>query len=71
MNKGMGKVEVYRFQLEAIAETLRVVANSYKCRDRKTCLDRMVAQAELYAKNALNGEADKRVGWMSDSAHGG
>lgn len=57
----MEETTIYRFQLEAIAEALRVVANSYHCREQKTCLDRMVTQAEQYAKNALNGEKDKTV----------
>lgn len=57
----MEEITIYRFQLEAIAEALRVVANSYDCREQKTCLDRMVTQAEQYAKNALNGEKDKTV----------
>ena len=61
MSKGMEKVEVYRFQLEAMAEALRVVANAYKCRSRETCLDRMVSQAEIYAQNALDGRIDERV----------
>lgn len=70
-DKGMEEVVIYRFQLESIHDALRVTANIHNSRQRETCHDRMVAQAELYAKNALAGEKDKRVGWMSDSSHGG
>lgn len=61
MKNGMEKIEIYRFQLDSIKEALRVTANSYDCRKNKTCLDRMVTQAEQYAENALNGEIDKPV----------
>jgi len=61
MGKGMEKIEIYRFQLENIKDALRVTANTYKCRDKVTCLDRMVTQAEQFAENALNGEIDKKV----------
>lgn len=57
----MEEITIYRFQLKAIEEALRVVANTYKCREQVTCLDRMVAQAEKFAQNALNGEKDKEV----------
>ena len=57
----MEEVVIYKFQLEAIKDALRVVANTYKCRDMVTCLDRMVAQAEKFAENALNGEKGKIV----------
>lgn len=57
----MEEILIYKFQLKAISEVLRVVANIYGCREQKTCLDRMVAQAEKYAKNALDGCKDKEV----------
>ena len=57
----MEEVTIYRFQLEAIKEALRVTANAHNCRDLVTCHDRMVSQAEQFAINALNGEKDKRV----------
>jgi hypothetical protein len=59
--KTMEEITIYKFQLESIYEALRVVANTYKCRDQETCLDRMVAQAEQFAKNALNGEKETIV----------
>jgi hypothetical protein len=60
----MEKVEIYKFQLESIADALRVTANTYQCRKKATCHDRMVTQAEQYAKNALAGEIDKEVKYM-------
>jgi hypothetical protein len=60
----MKEVVIYEFQLKAISEALRVVANVYDCREKKTCLDRMVTQAEIFANNALNGEKDKRVPYV-------
>jgi hypothetical protein len=61
-------VPIYRFQLKAIESALFTVANQYKCREQNSCLDRMVAQAEQFATNALNGEMDKtvRYGVISD-----
>lgn len=58
---GMEEVTIYRFQLDAILEALRVAANSYDLRKQETCLGRMVTQAERFAKNALKGEKDKYV----------
>lgn len=57
----MKEVVIYEFQLEAIRNALRLVANVYDCRNNETCMDRMVTQAEQYAINALNGEKDKYV----------
>jgi hypothetical protein len=57
----MEEITIYKFQLEAIKEALRVVANTHQCRTQETCMDRMVTQAERYAENALNGEKDKTV----------
>lgn len=61
----MEEITIYKFQLEAIKEALRVVANTYKCREQVTCMDRMVTQAEKFAENALNGEKDKVVRYGS------
>lgn len=59
--RGMEKIEIYRFQMEDIKDALRVTANAYDCRNKATCLDRMVTQAETYAVNALEGRIDERV----------
>ncbi len=57
----MKKIEIYKFQLQAIKEALRITANIHKSRDGKTCFDRQVRQAEKYAENALNGMIDIQV----------
>jgi len=57
----MEEITIYKFQLESIKEALRVVANTYDCREQETCMDRMVTQAEKYADNALKGEKDTIV----------
>jgi hypothetical protein len=58
----MEEVTIYKFQLEAIKEALRVTANIHNSRKTlETCHDRMVVQAEKYAENALKGEKDKEV----------
>ncbi len=57
----MEEVTIYRFQLEEIADALRMTANIYDCREQKTCFDRTVAQAEQFALNALKGEKDTKV----------
>lgn len=61
----MEEITIYKFQLEAIKDALRVTANIHDSRDKskkgRTCHDRMVAQAEKYAENALKGEKDTRV----------
>lgn len=63
----MEEITIYKFQLEAIKEALRVTANIHgsrdKAKDGRTCHDRMVAQAEQYALNALKGEKDIDVKW--------
>ena len=61
----MEEVTIYKFQLEAIKEALRVAANSFECRNQTTCVDRMICQAEKYAENALNGQKDIEVKYGS------
>ncbi|MDA3906426.1 MAG: hypothetical protein PF484_10150 [Bacteroidales bacterium] len=58
----MEEVTIYKFQLEAIKDALRVTANIHNSRKTlETCHDRMVVQAEKYAENALKGEKDTVV----------
>ena len=61
----MEEVIIYKFQLEAIQDALRLTANIHDSRKGETCFDRQVRQAEKYAENALNGEADKRVNYIT------
>lgn len=64
----MEEITIYKFQLEAIKEALRITANIHdsrnKAKEGRTCHDRMVAQAEQYALNALAGEKDKKVKYL-------
>jgi hypothetical protein len=67
LNK-MEIITIYKFQLEAIKEALRVTANIHDSRNKRkegeTCHDRMVRQAEKYAENALKGEKDIEVRYI-------
>lgn len=62
----MEKITIYKFQLKAIREALRLTANIRRDQNKKgeTCHDRIVRQAEKYAENALKGEIDKSVSYM-------
>ena len=61
----MEEITIYKFQLEAIREALRVTANIHESRKKKeTCHDRMVVQAEQYAENALKGEKETVVKYL-------
>ena len=64
----MEEITIYKFQLEAIIEALRITANIHgsriKGKDGRTCHDRIVAQAEMYANNALLGQKDKEVPYL-------
>lgn len=56
----MEEVIIYKYQLEAIKEALRITANIHNSRNTlKTCHDRMVVEAEKYANNALEGKIDE------------
>ena len=58
----MDEITIYKFQLESIKDALRVTANIHDSRNKskkgRTCHDRMVSEAEQYAKNALEGKKD-------------
>ena len=64
----MEEITIYKFQLEAIKEALRITANIHgsrnKAKEDRTCHDRMVSQAEQYANNALDGKKDTIVPYM-------
>lgn len=64
----MEEITIYKFQLERIKEALRVTANIHgsrnKAKEGRTCHDRMVAQAEQYANNALEGKKDVEVRYI-------
>lgn len=64
----MEEITIYKFQLEAIKDALRVTANIHDSRNKlkkgETCHDRMVREAEKYAENALKGEKDIQVPYI-------
>ena len=64
----MEEITIYKFQLESIKDALRVTANIHDSRDKskegRTCHDRMVSEAEQYAKNALEGKKDTPVKYV-------
>ncbi len=64
----MEKVEIYKFQLEAIENALRLTKNIYvnKKDEPETSYDRQVKQAKKYAENALKGKIDEPVPYMGN-----
>ena len=65
MGKGMEEITIYRFQLETISEALRITSNIHNSREGATCHDRQVRQAYEYSKNAMEGNKDIVVRYMS------
>lgn len=61
----MKEVIIYEFQLKAIIEALRITSNIHDCNQGITCYDRQVRQAYEFAKNALEGNKDKEVNYLS------
>ena len=61
----MEEITIYKFQLESILEALRITSNIHECSKLETSHDRQVRQALQYAKNALNGEKDIQVNYMT------
>ena len=61
----MKEITIYKFQLESILEALRITSNIHDSSQLRTSHDRQVRQALQYAKNALNGEKDIQVNYMT------
>lgn len=61
----MEEITIYKFQLENIVEALRITSNIHKCSKLETSHDRQVRSALLYAKNALTGDKDIEVNYMT------
>jgi len=61
----MEEITIYKFQLESILEALRITSNIHDSSQLRTSHDRQVRQALQYAKNALNGEKDIQVNYMT------
>lgn len=61
----MEEITIYKFQLETILEALRITSNIHNCTKGETSHDRQVRQAYQFAKNALNGEKDIVVPYVT------
>lgn len=61
----MEEKTIYDFQLKVIIEALRITSNIHESSKGVTCHDRQVRQAYEYAKNALAGNKDKKVEYIS------
>ena len=61
----MKEIVIYEFQLKSIVEALRLTNNLHECSKGETSFDRQVRQAYEYAKNALNGEKDITVNYIT------
>lgn len=60
----MDELKIYKFQLEQIKDTLRIVANLLNSRTKETSLDRDIMVSIGMIDNALNGEIDNSVNRM-------
>jgi hypothetical protein len=60
----MEEIVIYKFQLEAMVDALRVTSNIHECQKGVTCHDRMVKQSLQYGRNALEGKKDKIVPYI-------
>lgn len=60
----MEEIVIYKFQLEAMVEALRITSNIHKSHEGKTCHDRQVRQSLQYGKNALAGKKDEHVKYI-------
>jgi hypothetical protein len=61
----MEEITIYKFQLENIIEALRITSNIHNCSKLETSHDRQVRSSLQYAKNALNGDKDIEVNYMT------
>jgi hypothetical protein len=57
----MEEVTIYKFQLKAIYEALRLTSNIHESHKLRTSHDRQVIHAKQFAINALEGKKDERV----------
>jgi len=57
----MEEIKIYKYQLDVILDALRMTANLHDSRKGVTAYDRVVRQAESFAKNALEGNINNRV----------
>ena len=57
----MDEIIIYKYQLKAIQNALRLAININDCnkKDNQTCFDRQMLKAKLFVDNALNGKTDE------------
>ena len=60
----MEEVTIYKYQLKAMIEALRLTARIHDCHKKETCHDRMVISAKKYGENAIEGKKDDKVDRM-------
>ena len=61
----MKEIVIYEFQLKSIVEALRLTNNLHECLKGETSFDRQVRQAYEYAKNALKGDKNVEVSYIT------
>tara|TARA_R110000796_G_scaffold146955_3_gene263696 strand:- start:2876 stop:3073 length:198 start_codon:yes stop_codon:yes gene_type:complete len=61
----MEEITIYKFQLEAIEDALRITSRLHNSRTGETCFDRQVRQSEQYVKNSLEGNYKTRVNYIT------
>lgn len=61
----MEEITIFKFQLEAIKEALRLTNNIHDCQKGVTCFDRQVRQSYKYAENALQGKKETKVNYIT------
>ena len=52
-NDGMDALKIYRFQVDHIDDTLRIVANIFDSRKKATCIDRQIVKSIDWVKEIL------------------
>ena len=61
----MEEITIYKFQLENIIEALRITSNIHHSGKLETSHDRQVRSALQYARNALLGNKNTEVNYMT------
>ena len=61
----MEEITIYKFQLENIIDALRITSNIHDSGKLETSHDRQVRSALQYSINALSGNKDVEVNYMT------
>jgi hypothetical protein len=64
-SNGMDEVTIYRYQLDAIQDALRLASNIHDSQRGETCFDRCIRQSKQFAENAQAGEYKRRVNYIT------